>query len=1122
VSINNENPALTITNLERNILEGNVISTGTYEYTGMTQGVGQTINISPLKGWVVLNTYDYATSPDVINVIYSGGTNIPLTYLTTADTTFILISSASTVIQQTTFPTPQERRQNIFIGRISHPKKSTIESIIQTVDFDVSPMSALRDLWTPIKLINQGVLISANGANLNINLSAGSLWGNGVGWTTNQLNPDNISIASQSPATFQYRTQLGIVTGTTVPTGNTTTISPGFYDLNGVITAVGGGSASSTNQRVYLFPTGSIRIQLGQQVYSTLAAAVTGSQTEQFVEYSDNRDNGILIGIISVNKTATQLNNSAQAVFNFVSKFGEVLGGTGGLSTTTLQQAYDNSSNPEIITNLTQDGVQFRGGTGNDADKNIIIENNAGNATAWLNADGSSHFTTITATTKIITTNFQMTSGATNGYVLTSDTFGNARWAVSTGGSGSTGTDYYVTGGTYNNTTGILTLNRQNGSLSIPGFTTSLSGYALNYYGSFSNTGNIPVTAANTSTVWTYNQTELSNGITIVDNSKIKVFNKGVYEIGYSPQIEKTQGTDALVTIWAEVNGNPVTRSSSTLGLVSNSTYQLPFVSLIFELEANDYVQFYFSSNSQYVQLTALSGLTTPTRPDSPSLIVIAKQIGASVPSSYVFTGNTSANCISDIYVSNLHGCSPITIHDSIQSVGSSATGITSFAFGNTTVAAGDYSHAEGNLSIASGIASHAEGNLAQAKGEYSHAEGDNTQAIGDYSHAEGQEAISSGSYSHAEGYATLASGSRSHAEGRGSKTAGNYSHAEGDGSHAVGERSHAEGLTTSSLGYGSHSEGLSTATGIYAYTLDSVLAGVLTLNTSYGDVTTEFSNTVILLDGVTLSYLNISSVNWNGTNTIITLQDALINSGTLVGVPSNVLPTGADQIISNSHSHTEGEVTKALGIGSHAEGLNTLSMGDYSHSQGINTIALGYGSFASGSGSTVSGIASFIHSTNSTVTGDRSVVLGGQGISGTSSDFVYVSSLNINSTPANNDALTQILVRDSSSGEVKYRDSSTLGGGSSYSIVKPLNNYISSATTGEQIILCNTSGGTFNVTLPNNGNAKVTIKKIGGAPNLIVNTSGGQTIDGTSTATVTVVNASITFITDGSNWFII
>jgi hypothetical protein len=80
VNINNEDSNLSLTDIERNILEGNVISSGIYQYTGMTQGTGQTINVALAKGWIARNTYDYATLPDVTNINYTGGTNIPLTY----------------------------------------------------------------------------------------------------------------------------------------------------------------------------------------------------------------------------------------------------------------------------------------------------------------------------------------------------------------------------------------------------------------------------------------------------------------------------------------------------------------------------------------------------------------------------------------------------------------------------------------------------------------------------------------------------------------------------------------------------------------------------------------------------------------------------------------------------------------------------------------------------------------------------------------------------------------------------------------------------------------------------------------------------------------------------------
>lgn len=678
VNINNEDSNLSLTDKERNILEGNVISSGVYEYTGMTIGTGATINVSIARGWIVRNTYEFATLPDVTSVYYTGGTNIPLTNLATADATFILINTASTLVQQTTFPTPQQRRENIFLGKVVHPSRNSITSVNQTVDFDVSPMAALRDLWTPLKLINQGIIVSPHSTNLEINTSAGVLWGNGIGWTTNQQNPDSVSISGTSPTTFQYRTQLGPLTGGSVTTGNTTTIAPGFYDNNGVVTAVGGGTNSSTNQRVFLFPTGLVRIQLGQKVYGTLAEAVAGSQTEQFTEYSLNRENGILIGIISVNKNATNLSLAAQAVFNLVSKFGEVLGGTGGLSTTTLQQAYDNSVTPEIVTNSAEGALSIQNGTGNADNITNLFEgkNTATSTTSFIRANGdfsgSTYYGNGSGLTHVFNhvriNNTPQFSANTNTFInfsgvnvnIVSGTNNTLIFSAGTGGGNPSGVDVFVTGGTYNGGQ-LLFTNNTGGTFTVTGVTAS--GLSANYYGSFSDTTNQPVSGANTATVWRLNTTELSNGISISGGSRIQVANKGIYEIGYSAQIEKTQGTSANVTIWARVNGNDVDRSSSTLGLVSNSVLQLPFVSYILDLNANDYVEFYFSSDNQDVQLTTLSGLVSPTRPVSPSLIVVAKQVGLSAGNSFTggtvsgatnFVGGLSANTISATTYQNL------------------------------------------------------------------------------------------------------------------------------------------------------------------------------------------------------------------------------------------------------------------------------------------------------------------------------------------------------------------------------------------------------------------------------------------------------------------------------------
>lgn len=190
------------------------------------------------------------------------------------------------------------------------------------------------------------------------------------------------------------------------------------------------------------------------------------------------------------------------------------------------------------------------------------------------------------------------------------------------------------------------------------------------------------------------------------------------------------------------------------------------------------------------------------------------------------FSGG-SGDCITDFYVTNIHGCSPITIFDQVQSSGSSSTGILSFSFGHQTSATTDYTHAEGINSIASGIGAHAEGGYIIGSTIYS-----GGTAIGRGSHAEGAFTFATGNGSHAEGFGTLAEGRGSHAEGgyydgglfSGGTAIGRSSHAEGLLTIAEGTGSHAEGRLSISYGAGSHAEGSgTTAFGNYSHSAGAV-----------------------------------------------------------------------------------------------------------------------------------------------------------------------------------------------------------------------------------------------------------------------------------------------------------
>lgn len=274
--------------------------------------------------------------------------------------------------------------------------------------------------------------------------------------------------------------------------------------------------------------------------------------------------------------------------------------------------------------------------------------------------------------------------------------------------------------------------------------------------------------------------------------------------------------------------------------------------------------------------------------------------------------------------------------------------------------ALGDASHAEGIVTSATTTAAHAEGRLTLASGIASHAEGRETKAIGNYSHTEGYLTSATTTNAHAEGYQTLASGIASHTEGYQTVALEYASHAEGESTIANGYASHTEGYDTRTNADFTHAEGESVISGWRAFSVDSVVNGVITLNSTYGDVTSEFTSGTIILDELKINYSTITFS--STTNTEIIINNTILNSGTYVNDLNNLNSLTADNILGAS-SHAEGKNTRALGERSHAEGFGSLSSGDQSHSEGAFTKSSGNNSHAEGYFTIASGTHS--HSQN-------------------------------------------------------------------------------------------------------------------------------------------------------------
>lgn len=341
-------------------------------------------DMDAIQGQIVDSTTN--GDPKRVNVACPAFDSVVVNNLATQDVTYILIDATCTITQQATFPTPAEKRAKIFVGRLDHFNRTSISFADTIGDYLQSPMSQYFDLVDSIGPFNigDGNKLSANGANLSMNKSAGSLFVPSYNYATNNQSPNNVTTASRTLFNFRYATQ------TTLAGSSVTVLDPTNYDNAGTITAVGGGANQATVQRVYLFPSNNITIQYGQATYTNLSEAIQQFQSESFVETPTVRGIGVLIGYVAIQKNCTSLQDLTCSRIITVSRLG---GASTAGGVTNLQQAYNNSSQPQITTTSTSGAVEFKRGSAADTDDVIRVLDGSGASRFYVKGNGD---TTIT------------------------------------------------------------------------------------------------------------------------------------------------------------------------------------------------------------------------------------------------------------------------------------------------------------------------------------------------------------------------------------------------------------------------------------------------------------------------------------------------------------------------------------------------------------------------------------------------------------------------------------------------------------------------------------------------------------------------------------------------------
>ena len=151
-------------------------------------------------------------------------------------------------------------------------------------------------------------------------------------------------------------------------------------------------------------------------------------------------------------------------------------------------------------------------------------------------------------------------------------------------------------------------------------------------YGAFEDTLSHTVTA-NTANVMTFNTTDYSNGVTLVGGSKMTVAYAGIYNLQFSTQFQNTDTQLSDVSIWLRKNGTDIVGSSGFIS-IPNEHGGIPGHSIngwnfFISMNANDYVELWWSTTNALVTIEAYAASTAPTRPATASNVATLTFVSA-------------------------------------------------------------------------------------------------------------------------------------------------------------------------------------------------------------------------------------------------------------------------------------------------------------------------------------------------------------------------------------------------------------------------------------------------------------------------------------------------------------
>jgi len=183
--------------------------------TGLISGGHITINtdntkydISPLVG--LITNFDNASAPVLKEVIATPREAKTPEYLATSNITYIAIDEYGLIVEQPIPFTTTQQRNLIILGAVIHSNRLNINVVNNIGLPSFGATNQLHDFMNAIGALNlTGNKFSANGDNLKLDKSAGTVFKLGSNAQVDWRNPHQISQEATTALTFRYRTQIG-------------------------------------------------------------------------------------------------------------------------------------------------------------------------------------------------------------------------------------------------------------------------------------------------------------------------------------------------------------------------------------------------------------------------------------------------------------------------------------------------------------------------------------------------------------------------------------------------------------------------------------------------------------------------------------------------------------------------------------------------------------------------------------------------------------------------------------------------------------------------------------------------------------------------------------------------